>query len=153
MNQVRGLFGDFFDVHAAFAGRHDCHFLGDTVDYQTHIELFLDVCAFLDEKAAHHLARRPGLMGNQLHTENLRGVGSDFVQRFGHLDAAALAAATGMNLRLDHPHRAAEFLGRFYRLLNRESRNAARHWHTKLSQDFLALVFVNFHEVASRKQR
>jgi hypothetical protein len=35
--------------------------------------------------------------------------------------------------------------------LNRERRNAAWDGHTKLTQDFLALVFVNLHEASLRE--
>jgi hypothetical protein len=72
----------------------------------------------------------------------------DIVNRLGHLDAAALAAPAGVDLRLDDPNRAAQLLRGFHRLLYGESRNAAGHWHTELAQDFLALVLVNLHEVS-----
>jgi hypothetical protein len=81
----------------------------------------------------------------ELHAQDLAGHALDVVDGLGHLDAAALAAATGVDLGLDHPHRAAELLGGFHGLLHRECGNAARHGHTKLAQDFLALVFVNLH--------
>ena len=64
------------------------------------------------------------------------------------LDAAALAAAAGVDLRLDDPDRAAELLGGLDRLLDGEGRDAARHRHAELAQDFLALVLVNLHEVS-----
>jgi hypothetical protein len=35
--------------------------------------------------------------------------------------------------------------------LNRERWDAAGNWHTKLTQDFLALVLVNLHEVSLRE--
>src|SRR5690606_33946241 len=75
----------------------------------------------------------------------------DVVDALGHLHAAALATATGVDLGLDHPHGAAELLGCFHGFLHRESGNAARNGHTKIAQDFLALVFVNLHEVSLRE--
>ena len=63
----------------------------------------------------------------------------------GQLHATALTPATRVDLRLDHPHRAAQLLRRFQRLLHIECRVAAGHWHVELAQDFLALVFVNLH--------
>jgi len=72
------------------------------------------------------------------------------VDGLGHLDTAALATATGMDLGLDHPDGAAQFLCGFHRFLHRERRDAARHGHTELAQDFLALVFVNLHGVSLR---
>ena len=84
-------------------------------------------------------------MGNQLHPENLRGVGSDFVQRFGHLDAAALASSAGVNLRLDDPDLAAQRLCGLDRVINRKTRNASRNAHAIAFQEFFALVFMDFH--------
>jgi hypothetical protein len=46
----------------------------------------------------------------------------DVVQALGHFHAAALAAATGMDLGLDHPHAATELLRGFNSLLHSESR-------------------------------
>ena len=48
-------------------------------------------------------------MGDQRHAQDLRGEFMHFLQRLRHLDAAAFAAAAGMNLRLDDPNFAAEF--------------------------------------------
>ena len=64
---------------------------------------------------------------------------------------AALAASTGVDLGLDNPHGTAKFLGCFHGFLHRECGNAARNGHTKIAQDFLALVFVNLHEVSLRE--
>jgi hypothetical protein len=44
----------------------------------------------------------------------------------------------------------AQFLSGFHRFLHCKGWNAAGHWHTKLTQDFLALVLVNLHEVSLR---
>ena len=143
----------FLDVHAAFAGDDHGDFLRRTVGHGRHVIFFLDVRAFFNQEAAHFLAFRAGLVRDELHAQDFAGQLFNLFDAAGEFDAAALAATAGMNLRLDHPHRAAEFLGGFNRLLNGEGRNAARHRHAKIAQDFLALVFVNFHEVASRKQR
>ncbi|OIQ70417.1 hypothetical protein GALL_479710 [mine drainage metagenome] len=86
-------------------------------------------------------------MRDQLHTQNFTGEFFHFFNRARQLDTAALAATTGVDLRLHDPHRAAEFLSGFYRLLNGECCNATRHRHTKLTQDVLALVLVNLHEL------
>ena len=56
-----------------------------------------------------------------------------------------------VDLGLDHPHGAAELLGCFNGFLHRECGNATRNGHTKIAQDFLALVFVNLHEVSLRE--
>ena len=50
-----------------------------------------------------------------------------------------------MDLCLDDPNRATQLLGGFNRLLNGKGGDATGHRNAKLTQDFLALVFVNFH--------
>jgi hypothetical protein len=51
-----------------------------------------------------------------------------------------------MDLGLDDPDRTAEFLGGLNRLLDGEGRHAPWDRHAELAQDFLGLVFVDFHE-------
>jgi arylsulfatase A-like enzyme len=136
----------FFNVHAAFAGGNEGHLLRGAVGYHRQVILFLDIGAVFDVQAPHLLAQRAGLVRLELHAQDVAGARLDLVDRLGHLHAAALAAAARMDLRLDHPHRATELLCRLDGLLHRESRNAARDRHAKLAQDFLGLVFVNFHE-------
>jgi hypothetical protein len=58
------------------------------------------------------------------------------------------AATTSVNLRLNNPNWAAELLRGFYRFLHRERGDAAWHWYTELTQDFLALVLMDFHKVS-----
>jgi hypothetical protein len=106
----------------------------------------LDVSAVFDIEASHLLALRSSLVGFELHAQNLGSQAFDVINALGHFDAAAFATATGVDLRLDHPNWAAEFLRSLNRLLHCEGRDAAWHGHTKLTQDVLALVFVNFHE-------
>ena len=137
--------GDGLDVHPAFARAHERDRLRGTIGQHREVVLFLDVGAFLDEEAAHLLAFGAGLMRLQLHAEDLAGVLRDVVQRLGDLDAAALAAPSGMDLRLDDPDRAAEFLGRFRRLADAEGRVTAGHRNAEAGENFLALVFVNLH--------
>ena len=66
---------------------------------------------FLDEHAADLPALRAGLMRDQRHADHLLGELLGLVGRFRQLDAAALAAAAGMDLRLHDDDAAAEPLG------------------------------------------
>ena len=141
-----GGVGHFFNVHAAFARSDQGHLLGGAVGHQRHIQLVLDVGAVFDVQAAYLLAFSASLVGDQLHAENLLGQGFYVVDGLGHLHAAALAAATSMDLRLHHPNWAAKLLCCLYSFLDGECRNATGYWHTELTQDFLALVFMNLHE-------
>jgi hypothetical protein len=64
---------------------------------------------------------------------------------FHDFDAAGLAAAAGMDLRLHHPDRPAERIGRGFRFDDRQGRDAARHWYAEIAQDRLGLIFVDVH--------
>ncbi len=144
----RGVGGDLLDVHSALARRHQRDTLRGTVDHHAEVKLLGDVGAFLDQQAAHLLPRRPGLMRDELHAEDLGGALLDLIDRARELDAAALAAPTGVDLRLHHPHGAAECLRCLHRVFDAEGRQAARHRHAEAAQHFLALVFVDLHDVA-----
>ena len=96
-----------------------------------------------DQQAAHLLAVGACLMGDELHAQDLAGDGLDLVDRAGQLDAAALAAAAGVDLGLDHSDAAAELLRRLDRLLHGEGGDAARHRHAELAQDVFGLVFMD----------
>ena len=84
-------------------------------------------------------------MRDELHAEDLAGLDAHLIDGARDLDAAALAPAAGVDLRLDHPHAAAERRSRGLRLVDRECRNAARRRHAVPPKDFLALIFVDFH--------
>ena len=82
----------------------------------------------------------------QHHAEYLARVLFHFVDRFRELDAAALAAAAGMDLRFHHPHFAAELLRRGHRFVDAEARDAARRRDAVFAQDFFRLVFIYFYK-------
>ena len=82
------------------------------VDDHADVELLPDVGALLDQQPAHLLPVRTGLVGDELHAQDLAGQRAHFVDRLGDLDPAALAAAAGVDLRLDDPDGAAERLPR-----------------------------------------
>src|SRR6185295_4123694 len=63
----------------------------------------------------------------------------------GELDAAALAAAAGVDLGLDHPDLAAQFISRLDGFLDGKTRHAARRGDAVLAQHFLGLILVNLH--------
>ena len=66
------------------------------------VELVLDREALLDEQALDLLALGAGLVRDELHAEDLLGASASASSRgLGDLDAAALAAAAGVDLRLD----------------------------------------------------
>src|SRR5262249_45736996 len=140
---------DLLDVHAALGGRHQHDLLRAAVDHHADVELLADVGAFLDQQAPHLLAFGPGLVRDELHAEDLLGAQPHFVERFGDLHAAALAAAAGVDLRLHYPDAAAELLRRVERLVYAHRRKAARRRHAVLAQQLLALILVDFHRIES----
>jgi hypothetical protein len=100
--------GDFLDFHAALRTRHQGHPLRGAVDHHPYVQLLADVGAFFHEQAPYQAAFRTGLVGDERHAENLRGVFMHLLERLGHLDTAALAAASGMDLSLHDPDLSAE---------------------------------------------
>ncbi len=143
-----GGVGHFLDVHTAFGGGHDGDLLGSAVGQDSQVVFLLDVGAFFNQQAADLLAFRAGLVGHQLHAQNLGGVLAHFIQGLGNLHATALAAATSVNLGLHDPHLAAQFLGDLDSFVDGEGRLAARRRHAELSQDLLTLIFMNFHALS-----
>ncbi len=139
------LVGDFLDVHAAFGGNHESHARGFPVDQRGQIEFAVDGRAFLDVEPVDLLAVRAGLMGNQRRAEDARGFLLHVVDGFDHLDAAGLTSAAGVDLRLHHPNRAAEFVGSLERLVDGKRRHPARHRHAEFTQHRFSLILVNVH--------
>ena len=101
--------------------------------------------AFLQIDAAHLAAARPGLMGDEHPAEHRTRRRDRLVAPGADLHAAGLAAPAGMNLRLDHPDRAAELVDRGLDTLRLQHRNAARDRHSEPRQHLLGLIFVEVH--------
>ena len=59
----------------------------------------------------------------------------------------ALAAATSMDLALDHIKRAGQLLGRRFRFIRREDRNAFGDGSAEALQQSFALIFMNVHDL------
>src|ERR1019366_7027498 len=90
---------------------------------------------------------RTGLVRDQCHAHDpaRQFHGLDGVLR--HLDAAALAAPAGVDLRLHH-HAPAQRPGGRFRLFDRVRHLASRHRDIILGQNGLCLILVNFHGIA-----
>src|SRR5690606_14221062 len=98
-----------------------------------------------DIEAIDLLAGRTRLMGDEGRAEKARRFGLHVVERFHDLDAAGLAASTGMDLRLDDVDGTTELLRGGDRLIGRERGNAARHRHAILRKHGLGLIFMDVH--------
>ena len=108
LDLLRRLVRHFLDVHAAFGGDDEGDAAGGAVDQRGEIKLALDRRAVLDIKPLDQAAMRAGLVRDQRHAQHALGFFLHILDGFDHLDAAALAAAAGMDLRLHHPDRAGQ---------------------------------------------
>ena len=91
---------------------------------------------------------RAGLVRDQRHAQHALGFLLHILDGFDDLDAAALAAAAGMDLRLHHPDRTAQFLGRGHRFLDREGGLARGTGAPKAAQNLLGLIFMDIHGIS-----
>ena len=97
-----GIFrGDLFDLHAAGSRRHEDVASVGAIEHDAEIQLARDGQGLFDQQALHFLALGAGLVRDQLHAQHLGGELAGLFGRLGDLDAAAFAAASGMNLRFD----------------------------------------------------
>ena len=90
-------------VEATKATRPDA-----AIDQQREIKLAGDGRVLDHIDAAHEPALWPGLRRDQRLAEHAVGLGVQLLERLDQLDAAAFAAAAGMDLRLHHEGLAAE---------------------------------------------
>jgi hypothetical protein len=147
------LRGDLLDVHAAFADEA----MSTTrcvppVDHHAEVELLAMCSAFLDQQAPHLLPSGPGLMRDELHAEDLAA--RSCARRPAtsrELHAAALAAAAGVDLRLHHPDRAAEFFAASTASSTLKHGIPRGVTTPNLPEDLLALVFVDLHAAFPRR--
>jgi hypothetical protein len=96
------------DVHAAFARGHHRDLLRRAVGDGGDVVLLLDVGAFSISRRRTFWPSGPVWWVFELHAEDLARELLHVVERARELDAAALAAPAGVDLRLHDPDRAAE---------------------------------------------
>ena len=106
---LRGVLGDFFDVHAAFGAGDDDRSGGGAVEEDGEVEFALDVDGFTDEHLADFLALGAGLVGHEDLTEHVGGEFLGFSGSVTEVNAAfetvlkgTLTAAARMDLGFDH---------------------------------------------------
>ncbi len=139
------LLGDLLDLHAAVLAHHQDGLARRPVDHQAQIELAADVEALLHQHAANLAAFRSGLMRDEPHPDHLLGRRLRLDRRLDDFHAAALAAAAGVNLGLDHAHAAAQPIGDLPGLFGRERHLALGNRHAVACKDGLRLILVNLH--------
>ena len=156
-NLLRGLFGHFFDVHAAFRGGDDGVAAAGAVKQDGEVVFLRNIDRFGDEHFAHQLALRAGLVRHERLAEHfardllrlLRGV-HDVHAAFEAIFEGALAAAAGMNLGLHHEARAADLARGFACLLGRAGDDAFGGGDAEFIKQLLGLVFVDVHVGAGK---
>jgi len=137
--------GDLLDLHAAALRGDDADALGFAVEHVTEIKLAVERLGHLNVNPLNRLAFGTGLDGDQPLAEQARRRIADLVIGLAQLDAARLAARTGMDLRLDRPGPAAQLGRGVDRLIRAEGDGALGDRHAEARQQFLGLVLVNVH--------
>ena len=110
---LRRLGRDFLDFDAALRRSHERHAPSVAIDDRAEVQLAPDVEALLDVQPPHLLPLGACLVRDELHPEDLlRELACFRGAAFGDLHAAALAAAPGVDLRLDDDDGIARLLGK-----------------------------------------
>ncbi len=136
--------------------RHENEFAGGAVEHDAEIELAVNGRGLFNQQALHLLPLRAGLVRHQLHAQNVLRVQFGVFAGPGHLHAAALAAASSVNLCLDH-HTACtlskQLAGHCRGLFQRVCHFAFGHGNAVLGQNLFCLILVNFHDGGNRPFR
>src|SRR5262249_15623049 len=141
---------------AAFRTRHHHRHADGAIDDHAKIDFPRDVGGVLYEHFRNLLAALAGLLGDERMLEHYLGDRADFLARFDVLDAAEvlaavfeapLAAAAGMNLRLEN-NGPSDLVERLLCLGRRRNDNAARHGSAGRLEEFFRLIFVDLHGVS-----
>jgi hypothetical protein len=146
----RPVLGELFDVDATFGRRDDDRRLCGAIHDDREIHLAVDVAAGLDVEGLDDPALRTGLgrddrLAEQALRDLLRLVGAAH-----ELHAAGLAAASGVDLHLDHRERLVQRDERLADFVDRLARDALADGHAELRQQLLGLILVDVHGTEGR---
>jgi anthranilate phosphoribosyltransferase len=144
-NRAGIVLGDFFNFHAACGAGHKNHFAFGAIDQQPKIQFAFDFQAFFDEQALDDAALRSSLVGDQFHAQHLTGNFGGLIGGARELHPAGLAAATGVDLRLDDANIGTQPLRAFARFFLAERNFALGRGYTVARENRLRLIFVNLH--------
>ena len=149
-----GVGGDGFDVDAAVLGGDEGDAPDGAVDQQSKIQFAFGLFGALDIDLADEASGGTGLRRHEGHAEDGAGGVARGVGRVDKLDAAAFAASSGVDLRLDDPPVAAEALGDASGVVGVSGGLAAEDGRAKRRDKRLGLMFVEVHaESPSRRRR
>ena len=150
------LRGHHFNLHAASLRGHEHQLARCPVQHNAQIKFAINGRRFFNQQPLHFLPLRAGLVRHQRHAENVLGIKLGLSARVRHLNTAALAAPSGMNLRLDdHARRALrkQFAGYCRGFFEVIGHFAPGHGYAVFRQDFLCLILVNLHIGRNRPVR
>jgi hypothetical protein len=142
---LRRFGSNLLDVDATGGRTHEDHRLVRTVDQRTEVKLLLDVGSFCDQHGIDRQCPATGLVGLDGHAQHALGFGPHVVQAGHQLHAACLAAATGMDLGLDHPLTTTELLGSGHGFVAIGGHVTARHGNPVLLEQLLGLILMKVH--------
>ena len=134
--------GQLLDLHAALGRGNEHHALETTIHEASEVKLARNGTRGFDKQPVHRLTRGSGLGSHQTGPQKLAGGLLQFLASLDLPDASSLAAATGMNLRLDHPAVATQRFRGQQCFLWREGWFAGWNRDAVLSQQCLSLIFV-----------
>ena len=147
--------GDLLDIHAALGRADKADAGGLAIHEKRQIKLGLDARPGLDIDAVDLFAHGAGLMRHQRAAEHLLGLIGGFFDRFRQAHTAlfarvgllegALAAATGMDLRLDHPERPVQLARHGLRLFGARHHAAVGNGRPVLPEKRFCLILVDVH--------
>ena len=143
------LLRDLLDLDAALLAHHEDDALRGAIEDEAEIQLAIDSETFLDQQPRDLLAAGPRLIRHERLANQLAGNLLGLVGRLRQLDAAGLAAAAGMDLRLDHGHAAAEPPCDVGNFLRGEGHLTARNRNAVFGKDCFGLVLVDLHKRTS----
>ena len=106
--------------------------------HDAQVQLAVDLQSLFDQHPSDLLSFRAGLMGDQRHANHLLGDLLGLIGRSSDLDASALAAAAGVNLRLDDHDIAAQTSRDVAGFCRRKCDFTARNWNTEPGEDCFA---------------
>ena len=118
---------------------------GRAIEDDAEIQLALHLEAFFDQHAPDDAPFGTGLVRDERHADHRARQLLRVLRRLRELDAAALAAAARVDLRLHDDNAGAEALGDVDGICGSEGHLAAGHGHAVSRKDRFRLVLVDFH--------
>ena len=152
-NFMRGFGSHFLDVHSPGLAGHNNDLGNRPVGNNAQVQLFGNIQTLLHQNLFNFLPLGPGLLGNQIHPDDLPGNTVNLLLGLGQFDPPALAPAPGVNLSFNHNRVSSQSFGDPDCFIGTKRHPTLRRGHAVFSEEFLGLVFVDFHLQVSFRER